>query len=251
MKSRQREIPEVKPNQARFEKAQRIAISLSTDIDRALSAYEMFARAAFKKDIAPKFNNTYQAWGYNVIQTALLSELILTLTRMHDSDERSASIPHLTQLLADASVISALKVNARRWVIERPAYHLGLTTKEILEARERMKEVRAEGEAAEMERLARNAYRRAILLETDKIRATLQKFRNKHLAHRALKPPALDLKYSDLSTILRRTASIVDDLRLAVTGHCINSREDRKIWRTKADHFWRHSILPFNQARQK
>lgn len=246
MKSSHRTTKETKPDHARFEKTQKIAVSLSTDIERALAAHEMFARASFHKDIAPKFNNTYQAWGYNVIQTALVSELIMTLTRMHDADDRSASIPQIVKLLGDPAVTAALKANARAWMMDRPSHSLGPAPYEIQEARESRKRLRAEETAAEMERLARNACRRALRFETDSMRSALHKFRNKHLAHSALNPPTLDLKYSNLSTVLKKTASIVDDLRLAVTGHQIDSLEERKEWRTKAGHFWRHSILPFD-----
>ena len=235
----------LRPNLARFDKATRIATSLVRDLDRAIAVREMFERSALKRGVASKFNNTYQAWGYNVIESALLTDLIVTLMRIHDTDERSASMPNLIKLLADPSVIAAMKENARRWVLERDVHHLTPIDDEILRIVGDMRQRRAADEAAAIERIARRALRRAAKFETDAMRASLQKYRNKHIAHNAMVESTFGVKYGYPGKLLDRTALIGYELVLAVTGTHIDFRETRAAWRKKGDDFWKHAVLPF------
>jgi hypothetical protein len=232
----------VKPNVSRFDRAKRIAESLSEDTLRAISLRETYERCAFRKDVGDVFNNTREAWGFNVVQDALLHDLIMTLSRMHDTDNKTASIPNLIILLEDPSVIVAMKQNARNWVLNRPVHFLAPMDDVAMQIHKNLKVERADREAETIDTMAIQALRRAKRFETNEMRKSLQKFRNKYLAHSTMSSSVYGMRYNYPGRLLDGTAKVVEALGIAVTGTNYNFKDARDAWRTKAEDFWKNAI---------
>lgn len=65
------------------------------------------------------FNNSYEAWGYNVIINSLHNEFVMTMMRIYDAaDPDTASLPNLLSLLEDQAVLAQFEKETRAWCDE-------------------------------------------------------------------------------------------------------------------------------------
>jgi hypothetical protein len=219
-------------------RAQRIIKSITNDVHRAIAVEENLSRCSFRRDIAPAYNNTYQAWSLNVIRDSLLIELVMILMRIMDKDERSATLTTVAAIVSDRDVAEALKENARNWVRGRPVHFLEPIDEFIVEHDKRWREERAEREAQTIDKIRLRGLRRIKRLSSNPLIATLKKYRHKHIAHSGMAVSTFGAKFGDPTQLLKIVAPIVEDLCLAVTGHHQNFKDSRNAWMNRSNHFW-------------
>lgn len=221
--------------------ARTVVKRLSQAFENAQALHAMLVRANNGPELRKEFDKTYEANGLNIITHALMNQLILTLTKMHDSyaptDARTsnrASLPHIGHLLSDRGVAGALIEEARDW-------HPGLDRED---ANERL--VR--------ERIARILTRIGSFSSGARLRwlKTLRGHRNEHLAHLLFGlTPTERAKFGYIGFLLKATTPIIEDLKLAVHGESYDAGDAAEAHEQIADAFWQPVILGMQTQRRR
>ena len=171
------------------------------------------------------FNDTYEGHGLNTLHHALLRQLVVALTRIHDPPKKNrACLPRLMQLLEDKSLVRCFAELARHW------------TPQI----ERLAEINAHRAAKAILR-ARVRYKR--LAESDEGKtwlAALKEFRDHYLVHSLFNLSEGDrVKYGYIGDLLERTMPIIEGLQFGIEGVHRDRNEDRAEEQARAESFWK------------
>lgn len=240
--------------------ALREAIKLvANDVTRSIALYQMYL-GSNSEAVIEALSDTEGAFGFNVVRNALFFELVITLTRIHDSGRAdNASIDNIMSLAADWRVRKRLMDQAVEAYRER-----GVT---IAATRDRRlsKEERAKLEE-ELRSWAERKRDEEALLEADKVaewldeafalyeklqqeaaRKALRKLRNWHFAHQALEGKRHGAKYGDEKRLLDITVPLFEKIALAVEGTDYGLPHGEEAWEGRAEAFWQ-MIRPRSDA---
>lgn len=172
------------------------------------------------------------ALAYRTISQSLALNLAITLARLFDPGSRRwhpnkrdiASIPLIIRLLKQRRCQKVLVERARSWTPH-------LTRFEDTHANTCQRSIDK----------AINAYDE--LQNSREGRAMLQRlrdFRNKHLAHSMMQHVLKALPtYKELFTLMDMARDAVEGAKLAIDGQSMELKDSEKIYRDKADDFWR------------
>jgi hypothetical protein len=200
------------------------------EFDQAMACHEAWKPAAYDEALHQRIGRSYAANTFLVVRQTLRREMLLALTRLWDNDSRAVGMKSIANALRDGRVLDALAA----------------------ECEEHWRSLHSETEfvrkqSGDLRQRATEAI--AIIgsyAEGGPRYATLEKLitlRNKHLAHRQVKPePAevvgpdatdeeIELFYQDMSQLIHL-------LRLAVEDTHYNPEETAKIRRRHAALFW-------------
>ena len=112
------EFETLKPDE-RTERLKRVVRNLVEEMNLAIALREMHGTGAYENAVPNAFNNTFEAWGYNVVTNSLHSEFVIVLMRIHDkAGLDTSSLATAFTLLDDDDVVTGLKDEWRRWYEE-------------------------------------------------------------------------------------------------------------------------------------
>ena len=221
-----------------------IAERLVSETEKAIALQQMHEVGAYDTAIPDAFNNTFEAWGYNITIQALYWDLVMTILKMFDPpDPGTASLRTLNQLLEDDDVISELEKETRLWgethfgkegnCIEAD----GLTRAEY-HARARVKKLRMIGD-------------QFASIGGRHLEASLRKIRNEIVGHSATsyapsgqKTGARSAKWGDADDLLKSILPIIALINEALLQNGWEADELASIWYTYARRFWRQVSPP-------
>ena len=216
--------------------------AIDNNLRTAIGLNAMYSRATFEEDIPENFNNTFEAWGFNISTISLYIHLVLCLSRMLDEDPNSASIPSLLAYLESRDVVEELKDKARNWhsaPIRIAGGHWDESTEELSkELSNEQAEESARRVLQAIER-AKDEYRK---LKGSHYLQSLRTLRNQQLAHTELsrdKGKARTAKHGDPEELLCLIRPIVEQLDFAIRGMDPDRSETETVWRTWADCYWK------------
>ena len=104
--------------------AMTIVKALRQNVHDAIALQAMLSGINDSEPFRSLFNDTYEGHGLNTLHHALLRQLVVALTRIHDPPAKNrASLPRLINLLEDKSLVKCFVELARHWTpqIERLA----------------------------------------------------------------------------------------------------------------------------------
>ncbi|MCZ6774363.1 MAG: hypothetical protein O7G83_20590 [Proteobacteria bacterium] len=193
--------------------AREISERLDVEIRHSIALNALHLRGAFQSDVPDVFDDSLEAWGYNLVVFALHAELIMALTRIFDVMENTASLPMLMEILRDTQVVEALCADARNNV---PGDAIRQIIKEAHEDLARL----------------RNSHQLA----------RVKTIRNKMLAHLA-RDWEKSQRAQNRHTIelVEMTFPTIEKLNLALRGENLSYRETASNEEVYADNFWRRA----------
>jgi len=200
----------------RLNKAEKILVTVSAELIRAISLQAMLARCANERDILNTLNHSREAFGFVTVRNAIHRDLTVTLlTVLERGQKRSACIPRLLEIASDPRVVELMKNSTARDDVE--------------------------------DRIDR-AERGFAQLETDGMLKSLRKLRDKVIAHVEVPPVAHGAKYGDADRVLERTIPIFQDLSVVILDREYQLDGEQRFWRQNADSFWTHVAKPRTSA---
>ena len=199
---------------------------------------------------ALELSDTEGAFGFNVVRNALFFQLVLTLTRIHDSGRTdNASIDNIMSLAADWRVRKRLMDQAveayrERGIAIAPTRDRRISKEERAKREEELRswaEQRRDKEALlEADKVAKwldEAFALYEKLQQDPARKSLRKLRNWHLAHQALGDKQHGAKFGDEKRLLDLTVPLFERLTLAVDGTDYGYPGGDEAWEGRAEAF--------------
>lgn len=220
-----------------------IAGVLVQETEVAIALQNMHEQGAFESAIPDAFNDTMEAWGYNMTIEAIHRDLVMTLMRMFDPpDPGTSSLRTLVRLLGDDDMVSEFEVETRLWWES----HSGKDGNWVVEKGV----TRAEDHARQRVQKLRSLRSAIIKLEGGHLEASLRKFRNEMLAHRATgqarsvkKPGSRLAKWGDTDNLLKRVLPVIAMIEVAVLEKGSDINDYPNIWHLYARRFWRRAAL--------
>ena len=218
----------------------------------AIALYQNWDICIVSENLHARLGRSYATGAFLVIRQALRREILLSLTRMWDTNPQSLSMVSIATLLKDPRVIDALaKKCANQW--ERsdtpsldmmPEDQKGLVARLSKESEKEFGQARAE--------LLRDNARRAIELIVDfdkggkrsKTIEYLRTLRDQHLAHRQINPRNLDAKAheegnSEVEQIYFDSFALIRLINAVACGVDYNPDETAAMHLRHATFFWR------------
>ena len=203
--------------------AMTIVKALCQNVHEAIALQAMLSGINDDESFRSLFDNTYEGYGLNTLHHALLRQLVVALTRIHDPPgKHRASLPRLMNLLEDKSLVRCFVELARHW------------TPQI----ERLAEINAHRAARSILR-ASVRYKRLVASDEGKTWLTaLKEFRDHHLVHSLFNLSEGDrVQYGYIGDLLERTMPIVEDLQFGIEGVNRDREEDRAEEQARAESF--------------
>lgn len=190
------------------------------DALRAIAARAIHAKGAYDQDVTAKYNNTNEAWGYNVLMTSVFFELVMILMRLWDDRKDVLSLPRAKSIVTDDSFT--------KWFIEQE--------------RERSKtfspNLREEIIRAYLEKF-HCAYDAA---KGHHSKSRLRDLRNQLFAHNADQKVGQTAKYGYADELIEMTIPVAETINIVARSHEFHGKEFVEEWSKRADDFWTTSI---------
>lgn len=198
----------------------RTAQQIEHDILRGIAVQGLHTRGAYNPDVAGRYNNTWEAWGYDVVIQAVFIELVIILMRLWDGRDDVLSIPRAKEILDDAEFLD--------WFIQHERNNPVTYTPD-----EREELIRRDLDKFN------KAYDDAKGHHTE---GGLRGIRNETLAHNAEEPSAQKAKYGYADDLLEKTIPIAEAINIIARSHGFHGKDFIEAWATRADHFWTAAI---------
>lgn len=199
---------------------ERTAEQIQHDIMRGIAVQGIHKRGAYDPGVTDHYNNTLEAWGYNVVIEAVFIEQVIVLMRLWDDRDDVLSIPRAKKILSDTEFLD--------WFIGRERKNPGAYTPDEREGL-----------------IRRDLDKFNVAYDDTKGHHTLdhlRNLRNKTLAHNAEDPKRQKATYGYADQLLEKTIPVAEAVNIIARSHGFHGKNFVEAWVTRADNFWTNTI---------
>ncbi len=233
---------ELGPVEHTLKGAREITEAVYRILHHAVAVSAMYDRCADKEDVLTAVSNSYEGWGFNVIRESLYREIVLSLLKVHDLDQRAASLINVIRPINAAPVRELLREEMRQRVRS-----WGLITDPVDEdMRARLLAQREEEVEYRTQRIDQTLDWLTVeygILRRSKLFAGLKTLRDTSIAHSDTTNVVHGVKYGFERELLGRTVHIFHQLGEVMTGVNYNLDTSGKVWGIHAEQYWRRFVL--------
>ena len=216
---------------SKAERVRAIVGTLERNLDDAIAIRAMFDRANSDPALHDAYRNTYAAHGCELVRSALLTQLAMTLVRMHDPPGRNrGSLPQVFALLKDRHVMAEFREEARHWGPDA----MGMEY---------------DNEQAVVDAI-RTARKKWWTIKGGKPLKRLREHRDRYLAHTLVEMPETERALiNDIYRLFDGTRPIVIKIVFGVSGLVLNPEDMNGIRWKYADAFWSAAVAGMEASR--
>jgi hypothetical protein len=179
--------------QARIDDFKALILAAHDELHAAIEYHEAWRPSAYDPDLHQRLNGTFAANTFLIVRQALRRELLMSLMRMWDSDDRAIRMTKIRDELKDKTILDALDAEVQRGVLgieqiiyepeDAPEEEKAIALAAALASQRRY----AQQLAGEMRASAKEARQIINYYQDGKgkaLREQMARLRHQHLAHR-------------------------------------------------------------------
>jgi len=203
--------------------------AIDNDVHVAIALAEINRPASYDADIVDRFENTYDAHAFNLMRNQMTLTIVLTLTRMWDTDGDSRSIPNVAKFLDHPHIVDEIASRQRKGrlsLMDHPPFaERAIAEPGFGQIIERMAKKEADQAEQDVRTATSDLYSRVDNFLQSKLKASLEALRNRSIAHNteltrkekqaiATGSRIDPVKIGDEEQALKLSTSIITDLNL-------------------------------------